>query len=202
VLAVTAMLGTRDAGLYAVAAAAAVVVRTHATALGMVAMPSVAAGADRAAQHRVLASFARLTLATSLAAAVAVVSLAGPLVRLVYGREFVPAVPALRILVLGIVAASLRQVVGDGLRGLGAPLGATLAELASWVVGVAGLLVLIPLAGLDGAAVAVSLSYLAALVLVLALARRAGLRLRDLLLVTPRDLAGLGQLARLGRARR
>jgi O-antigen/teichoic acid export membrane protein len=194
VLAVTAMLGTRDAGLYAVAAAAAVVVRTHATALGMVAMPSVAGRADRAGQHRVLASFARLTLATSLTAAAAVWLLAGPLVRLVYGREFAPAVPALRILVLGIVAASLRQVVGDGLRGLGAPLGATLAELASWVVGLAGLLVLIPLAGLNGAALAVSLSYLAALILVLALARRAGLRLRELLVVTPGDLAWLGQL--------
>jgi enterobacterial common antigen flippase len=195
-LVVTAVLGTVDAGLYSVAASAAVIVRTHATALGMVVMPAVAAGRDRAGQHQVLASFTRLTLLLSVAAAVVVWVFARPLVAAVYGQAFVPAIPALRILVLGIVAASLRQVVGDGLRGLGKPLGATVSEMASWVVGAAALVVLVPLAGLTGAALAVSLSYVAALALVLGFARRAGLSLRELLAVRPGDLAGLRRLVR------
>jgi O-antigen/teichoic acid export membrane protein len=175
-LAVVVLLGAHDAGLYSVAASAALIVRGQATALGMVTLPTVAAA--RTKMERVVAAerLFRLGLALTVGLAAAIVASAPWTVGIVYGPEFGEAVPLVQVLGAGIVAASLRQVLGDGLRGLGQPLQGTIAELASLLAASVGLVLLVPAIGAMGAALAVSFAYAVALVVLIILAARAGIR--------------------------
>jgi O-antigen/teichoic acid export membrane protein len=181
-LVVVAILGARNAGLYAVAASAAMVVRAQGGALGMVALPHVAAALTIEEKREVAISVFRLALVLHLITAIGIVAVAGILVPAIYGKEFADAIPIVRVLVLGIVAASLRQVLADCLRGLGRPLTGTIAEVASWSVAVAGLIILVPSLATIGAALAASLSYATALFISVGFAQRSGISWRQLFL--------------------
>ncbi len=187
-LLVTALLGAYDAGLYSIAISASLVLRAQGTALGLVALPEVAAAPTVTEQRLLTGQILRLSLLMNLATAGLIVGVAGLLVPVIYGGDFAPAVPAVRILVLGIVAASLRQLLGDCLRGAGKPVGATIAEIVGWVVGLAALGVMVPLLGLPGAALGVSLSYAVALAVVVQFTLRTGVRLSDLFIPRLSDL--------------
>jgi O-antigen/teichoic acid export membrane protein len=187
-IAVVAFLGPYAAGLYAIASAAAMVVRAQGTAFGLVALPGVAASSSPEAKIQMSGEIFRAAFVLFACTAAIVVTLAGLLVPVIYGSAFGGAVPLVRILVLGMVAASLRQVLADCLRGAGRPLAGTVAEIASWAAALAGLLLLLPRFGALGAALAVSLSYLAALLVSVALSRSMGLTVRDLFLIRPQDL--------------
>ncbi len=102
------------------------------------------------------------------------IAFAGPLLTLVYGGDFVPAQTLVRILAVGMLAASLRYALGDGLRGLGHPSLATRAEMLGWLGGGIALAVMLPLWGVNGVAVAVSASYITTLLVMLGFARRLG----------------------------
>lgn len=173
-LLVTALLGATDAGLYSVAISAAMVLRAQGTALGLVALPEVAAARTPQQQREATGAFFRLLTVMNVATAVAIASAAGLLVPAIYGRDFAYAVPTVRILTVGMIAASMRQLLGDCLRGAGKPLAGTLGEFAGWVVGLAALGALVPLFGITGAALGVSLSYAAALAVVLGVALNSG----------------------------
>jgi O-antigen/teichoic acid export membrane protein len=182
---VVAILGPRNAGLYAVAAAAAMVVRAQGSALGMVALPSIAGVPTVEEKRAVALSIFRLALVLHLVTASGIIVLAGILVPAIYGKEFSDAIPVVRVLAVGIVAASLRQILADCLRGLGRPLTGTIAEVASWSVAVAGLIILVPSLGTIGAAVAASLSYIAALGISVGFAQQSGISWRQLFLPPP-----------------
>ena len=143
---VIALLGAHQAGLYAVAVSAAMVVRAQGTTFGMVAFPTVAGGATHEAPASGAAIF-RLSLLLNLLTACVIAGGASVLVPLIYGHPFAPATPIVEVLVFGMVAASLRQVLGDCLRGLGDPLAGTVAEIASWAVALSGLAALVPVYG-------------------------------------------------------
>ena len=136
VLMTTAILGPVEAGLYFVATSAGAVVRTWGITLGALSLPRVAAAASRDEALAALSFYVRLTMTISGTFAVVLFVFAGPLLHLVYGAPFVPAQPLVRILMVGMLAASLRYVLGDGLRGLGAYSRATHAEIlgGSWAV--------------------------------------------------------------------
>jgi O-antigen/teichoic acid export membrane protein len=186
---VVLFLGARDAGLYAIAISAAMIVRAQGTALGMVALPTVASARSPEAAREAAGGIFRLSLLLSSATAAGIALGAPWLVPAIYGAAFAPAVPIVQILVAGVVAASLRQVLGDCLRGFGRPVSATIAEVASWVVALGGFAVFVPLFGSKGAAVAVTLAYAAALAVSLAFARGLGLPLAQLLVPRRADLA-------------
>jgi O-antigen/teichoic acid export membrane protein len=194
---VVLFLGARDAGLYAVAVSAAMVVRAQGTALGMVAFPTVAAAADGKARRAAAAGIFRVGLLLNVATA-AVIALAAPwLVPAVFGEPFAPAVPIVQILMVGVVAASLRHVLGDVLRGFGQPTSATLAELASWIVAAACFAIFVPLLGAEGAAVSASLAYASALVVSLGFAARLGISRRELFVPRRADVSLLLRLPRV-----
>lgn len=186
---VVAILGPRNAGLYAVAASAAMIVRAQGGALGMVALPSVAASKTIEEKRLAASSLFRLALLLHLLTAAAIVIAAGVLVPAIYGKEFAAAVPIARVLTVGMVAASLRQVLGDCLRGLGRPLAGTMVEVVSWPVAIAGLVILVPLLATIGAALATSFAYLAALSISAGFAKHSGLSWRSLFVPRRRDLA-------------
>jgi O-antigen/teichoic acid export membrane protein len=148
----------------------------------MVALPNVAAALTIEAKRAEAIATFRLALVLHLVTAFGIVVLAGILVPAIYGNEFAAAVPIVRVLALGMVAASLRQVLADSLRGLGRPLTGTIAEIASWVVALAGLIILVPSLSTIGAAIAASLSYAAALTISVGFARQSGIRWQQLFL--------------------
>jgi O-antigen/teichoic acid export membrane protein len=156
-------LGPRDAGLYAVAAGATMVIRTQGISLGMVALPQVASARGQAERVAMIGGIFRLSLGLSLFAAALILLTAGLVVPLVYGSQFADAVSIARVLAVAMALAALRQVLGDCLRGAGWPLRATLSEVVGWLVAIFGLIILVHRAGATGAALAVSLSYASSL---------------------------------------
>lgn len=185
---VAALLGARDAGLYSIAVAAALVVKAEALTLGYVAVPAVAAERTAAGQRRAAGGIVRLTVLITVATTAAIVASADVLVPLIYGNRFSGAATLVRILAIGIVFASLRQIVGDCLRGAGYPLASTSAELTSWLVGIPAMILLLPSFGAAGAAIAVSLSYGAALAATIVLASRRGFTFAELFRPRASDL--------------
>lgn len=178
------LLGPRAAGLYAIALATTLVLRAAGISLGMVAFPSVAGSKDAIELRQAFARSFRLAVLMLVPAAIALLVLAGFLVPLVYGSSFLDAVPAVRILTVGAIAASLRRVLGDCLRGSGQPMAASLSEVISLAVGLPALTLLVARYGINGAAAAAGLSYTAALAASVIFAWR-------LALVHPRDLFAL-----------
>lgn len=178
---VVIMLGPHDAGLYSVAASAGLVIRMLGGSMGSVALPSVAAATGRSGQNRQATEIFRFAILLTCLIASFIAIAASPLVVAVYGSAFLGAVPIIRILCIAMVAAALRQVLGDCLRGAGRPLQATISEVASWGVTVAGLGLLVSAEGAIGAAVAVSIGYCTAFALSLYFMNRIGVRISELI---------------------
>ena len=189
VLMTTAFLGATEAGLYYVATSVGALVRTWGTTLGALALPRVAAEPSRDRALAVLASFVRITVVLSGGFALVAIVFAGPLLSLVYGEAFASAQTLVRILAVGMLAASLRYVLGDGLRGLGMHSTATRAEMLGWLTGGVALAVFMPLFGVNGVALAVSVSYGATLIAMLAASRRLGAHAVDVLVPRRDDLS-------------
>lgn len=164
VLMLTLLLPPNDLGLYMAALAGAGLIRAQGVALGMVTMPEVAKHGERASQYRKLVRFASLATVLGGTTAGILILLAKPLVNLVYGVAFDGAAGALQILALAALTTSVKNVLADGLRGMGQPLTGTVAEMASLAVGMPALLLLAPLHGASGAAAAVALASASALV--------------------------------------
>ena len=149
-----------------------------------------------------LAQSSRITMLLSGCCAGAILMFAGPLIALVYGPDFAAAESLVRILAVAGLFASLRYVLGDGLRGLGQHRGATRAEVVGYLAGGLALLACVPLWGTTGIALAVTASYGATFVAVLLLTVRAGMRPSAALLPGRGDLeTGLKVLRSLGRNR-
>ena len=179
-----------ETGLYAVALAGAMVVRAHGISFGMVALRAVGAE-PTATQCPTAARMIRLAVFATAATAVLVALTAPVLVPLVFGQAFAPAVPTLQILALGAWAASVRQVAGDCLRGLGRPSAPSYAELGSLAVAMPALAILVPSLGASGAAVAATGAYLTALAACTVALRRSGIRVADMFLPKRTDLLHL-----------
>lgn len=189
VLLTTALLGAQEAGLYFVATSAAALVRTWGTTLGMLSLPKVAAAVSKVEAVVLMSLFVRITVLISGAFAVVLAVFAKPLLVLVYGEAYASAQLLVRILAIGMLAASVRYVLGDGLRGLGGHSLATRAEVLGWIVGGLALVVLLPAWGATGVALAVSASYATTLLAMLRFARRLGAQPSRLLLPTMADMS-------------
>jgi O-antigen/teichoic acid export membrane protein len=202
VLLTTAILGPTEAGLYFVATSAGAVVRVWGTTLGALSLPRVATAGTKSEAKNVMSFYVRSTMAISGVFAVVLLVFAGPLLSLVYGEQFEPAKALVRTLVVGMLAASLRYVIGDGLRGLDAHARATYAEVFGWLVGGVALLILLPRWGVEGVAVAVSASYLSTLVVMLGISMRLGIRMNHLLVPTLADVSHAIAVVRMSRGQR
>jgi Na+-driven multidrug efflux pump len=77
-----------------------------------------------------------------------------------------------RVLLVAAGFASVRRLLGDAARGIGMPGAASLAEVGAWVALVPSLAIAIPLWGLVGVAVAMTVSYAVSLALLIALVVR------------------------------
>lgn len=149
-----------DLGRYAVAVSLTSLALPVVAALGYVAFPRLAGrrGSDTANARVERASFTGSNL---LAGGLMVVlgATAPWLVPAVFGASFRDAVPLVWILAPGGFFLASGQVIGDLLRGRGAPWVVAHAQLAGALVTIVGLSILLPLAGAYGAAVTSTVSY-------------------------------------------
>ena len=192
------MLGVRATGVYSVTAGLAETLWYVPNALGTVMFSrAVDPGEDAAGTAVVLA---RTTVATTLALAIPAFLLGPWLVEVVYGADFAGAGVALRWILPGVVAYSVVAVLSRYLTGRGRPGLTTLIMLAGLAVNLGANLLLIPNAGISGAAASSSISYgLTAMLTLAAFRRISGRGLAETLVLRPDDVTAALRALRSGR---
>ena len=152
------LLSPAALGLYVVGLAFANLPRFVAQSIGYVAYPRVAAKRVERAARAELWHFFWVSVAICSAVVAALELVAGALVPLFFGEAFSDAVGVTRILLVNALFLAARRVLTDGAQGLGLPGLGTTAELASWLFLIPGLVVLMPLFGVEGVALALTLA--------------------------------------------
>ena len=177
--AVGVFLSPAALGLYTVAVSFTNLLRFCAESVGRVAYPAVAVRGPTPEAWRILWRFLFVVSAFTAVAAAALVALAPKLIVLLFGASFAAASPTARLLIVAVAIASARGIVLEGLRGLGRPGAATLAEVAMypWLV-VAAPISLLEFGG-AGLAGALAIGYGISLAVSLLVALRHSERLTD-----------------------
>lgn len=163
-------VGSVQVGYYSIAAQIADVLIIFPSTVAVVLFPDLI----RSAATRWSSMLGSAAVVTAIiAAACAVMALvAAPFVEAIYGPAFGPAVPVLLLMLPGVVFLSATTIVSQFLGAVGMPR-ALVAVWAATLALVTSLnLVLVPALGVAGAAVALSTSYFALLLMVCALAIR------------------------------
>jgi O-antigen/teichoic acid export membrane protein len=179
-------------GLYVVGLAFTNLPYFVAKSVGLITFPWVASQPEKGEARRTMWSLLWLTTGIALVLVAGLCASAHWLVPFFFGGEFSDAVTVTYIVLPGTVFLSARRVLSEGLKGRGYPLTGTLGELLSLAWAAVALAVFVPLWGIQGAAVALSSSYVVSLLLLVVLAARhgelesAGRSLRSL----PGDLIG------------
>jgi len=160
---VAAIVSTASVGHYAVAVGLAESVWWISSAISMVLLPRLTA-MEKADADEVTPIISRNTLLISLLAAGGLIAVSPVAIQVLFGGEFYPeAFLPLVLLMPGIVAASATRVLGSYLFSRGKIIFTTFATFIALGVTIAADLVLIPLWEVEGAAVASSIAYVAAL---------------------------------------
>jgi O-antigen/teichoic acid export membrane protein len=187
---VALLSSTASLGLYTVAVSAAEALLIATQSAAIVASPHIG-GLDRPAAAALTTRCIRNNLLVALVLSGALFLVAPLLVGLLYGGSFLPVVPALRILLPGVVVISLGSPVGSFFTlKLGKP------EIPLWLAAISATtcialaLLLVPALGIAGAAIASTVAYFVGGSIALPIfARTARVRLRSMLLPTLADAA-------------
>ncbi|MEQ4206484.1 polysaccharide biosynthesis C-terminal domain-containing protein [Actinopolymorpha sp. B17G11] len=199
-LLVPALLRLDLAGIYFVATRVADVVGQASTAAASMLFPHVAGQPDRRATA-VTERTSRLTLLATVAAALVLAGGASLLLGWVFGPAYRQGTSALLILLVGMVPLAMARVLAADLKGRGRPGLVSVGSGVGAALTVITDLLLIPVWGIEGAAVASVVAYGGTAVVLLACYRRVtGGRLL-MLVPRPGDLGDLVRLLRLVRAR-
>jgi O-antigen/teichoic acid export membrane protein len=177
---------SRELGLYAVAVSLVSVVLFLPQAAAAVAL-AAGSSAQPDEANRVIARLFRTSLVWLILACSALFITAPWLIRIVLGPAFVRSALACRILLPGMVAMGLNQVLYDGVRALGQPSLPSYAQGFAATVTLLGLLAALPRFGFIGAATVSTVAYLATLLLMLVFCR-------SRLQWSPTDLLGIRAL--------
>ena len=181
-LIVTAMVAPRELGVYMAAVAWGASIPMLSSAVALIVSTQIAAGTSDSERSGRFGRGVR-GAAWLIVAAVAVLGAATPFgVTIAFGRAFQAAIIPAAILVVASGVNALNGVLEELLRGYGRPAATFWAESAAVAVGLPALLLLVPRAGLRGAAIASLMGYLAGTTVLLVQSRRvADLRLREVL---------------------
>jgi O-antigen/teichoic acid export membrane protein len=189
VLLLAALAGTREVGIYTVGVAAAELAWYVPTAVQSVATAKFSAEADSLdLVQRLNRSVWPITLSTGLV----VLAAGAALIPLVYGSAFRASILPLALLLPGVVATSMSSSASSWLSGTGHPEDPAAANVVNMLVNLAANVALAPRFGAAGAAIASSVSYSAAAVVILwRFRRRSRSRLRDALVPRIADLRSI-----------
>ncbi len=195
--------GATAVGFYALAVTLGQQIWLISASAATVLLPRVAAWQEtKTVNPGKIAQAARLTLWCSMLSALLLAVFAKPLLHALFGKAFLPSLPALLWLLPGIVAFSVVNVIASYFAGLGKPRVNLSIALAGLLVTIVLDLVLIPRYGISGAAIASTASYVfsAGLTLVL-FTRQSGVGWRLLLLLNRTDVETLRTLISAARKR-
>lgn len=191
---VGALVGPTSLGVYAVASRYAELLRLPALALNYVLYPAYARRGEAAAAEEVRETLSRTAWLPVVAAVP--MALAAPVVLpLLYGDAFRPAVVPALILLVGLAGGGLSGVITAFLSGSGRPGLASTALGAGLLVTLVLDIVLIPVAGVVGAATASTVAYLtttAVLVLFFRVVMHAGVPARSRISTVDEPLPEVG----------
>jgi O-antigen/teichoic acid export membrane protein len=183
------LLGTGAVGIYSIAVAVAELLWLLPTVLGALLMQRVATRTDEQA-NALMGPILRLTSLALLVGSLVWALAGGGLIRLLYGQAFASAYLPMLLLLPGIWALGLWKNIMNDLSVRGFPLYKTYTTALAVILTVILDLVLIPLWGIAGAAVASSVAYCAAFVAAMLLySRVTAFRAAELLLPRRSDFA-------------
>lgn len=190
---VAAFLPPREVGFYALATSVGEKLWETPEVLRTVMLFHVASR-DQAGARQMTARVSRLAAVFLLFLAAFLGLLAYPLVKALYGAAFLSAVPALLALLPGVCAVGISKIWATHLAGRGKPLLPTYAACVSLVMTVILDFTLIPRIGIVGAAIASSVAYTTAAVIIGgALIHHEQLRVAQLLVPNRADLKLVGK---------
>jgi O-antigen/teichoic acid export membrane protein len=183
-------------GVYSIAVTLAELSWYVPTALNSILLPKVASEGEEASLDvtvRLTRTIWPFTLVVSGAVGLAAVFV----VPFLFGAPFRASIVPLVLLTPGIVFSAIASLPTAYMAGIGRPIDATKATLVNVIVNVVANVVLIPVLGVPGAALASTLSYGAgAVVIVFLFVRRTGVRVRNLLIPKMQDFRVFWTVAR------
>jgi O-antigen/teichoic acid export membrane protein len=201
VLLLATLTTSAEVGWYSTGVGLAELVWQIPTAVGLVLLPMVI-GAAKQDGDRLVARSCRWSLFLVGMSTILLLLLGQYLVVLLYSAAFLPSVPVLGALAVGIVANGLFQVLGTYFLSEKLLSQLTLITALGFLVNLAANLVLIPRLGIMGAGIASSISYtITGLITATIFHRRSGIRWRDFLLLNRADLRALFTTARTASAK-
>jgi O-antigen/teichoic acid export membrane protein len=177
-------------GYYVVAVSWSLILAPFMRAIGSVLLPHVAGKLDLQEQMELLAQSTRNSLFLIMVATIALLIITPFVFPFVFGDEFLSSVPVALMLLIASSFYHLKNILSDGLRGLGFPEATAYAEITSLVVTVITLILLVPKTGIMGAAISSLLAYFLSVgLLTLFTLRKTSLQLVSLYILTSRDVA-------------
>lgn len=163
-------------------------------AIGTVIFPKLAGSSDEAAHARTAVT-CRHTLFATVIAAIVYAGIGSQLMVTFYGARYAPAVPAMFMMLPGIIMISLYQILTRNFTSRNRQQVNIIAATVALAVNATTALLLIPRFGIVGAAMSTALSYsLAASILLVVFVRESGGSFRGTVLVGWDDLARYPQL--------
>lgn len=185
---VTNYNGIAEQGYYSIAVLLAEKLTHVSNSIQLVLFPRVSASTPEEA-NRITATACRHALAWVGAGAIAMYVLARPLVSLLYGSAFLPALKALFYLIPGIFLLSFWKILAVDLSGRNRRFPTTIAGGIAFVVNMALNFWWIPTHGMVGAACSSTVSYgIQSLILVIIFTRITGVPVRKLVVPERKDL--------------
>lgn len=194
---VNGFLGNEEVGYFITALVLAEMIWLIPDSVGVVLFPKIA-GSTREEANRITSQTSRYVILMGAAIAVAIAAFGKAAIALLYGDEFAPAYTSLLILLPGVVLFGVHKVIWRDLMGRGAPLLSAYSRIAALFTTVVLSILLIPVMGVAGAALAISLSYVVATAVMLVTFRQvSGVSLSRMLLIQNGDFAVLASQVRL-----
>jgi O-antigen/teichoic acid export membrane protein len=166
------ILGPNQAGYYSIAIGLGDLVFMLPVIIGTILFPKVSALPSRQARWELTKDVALLTGLVMLILVVSISLLAKPLIPLLYGRVFLPAVPAFQWLMPGIFCLGIEVIVVQFLNSMGFPIRVVYIWGFATLLNIGMNFSVIPKYGIVGAAVVSSLSYLIVFALIMVMIQR------------------------------
>ncbi len=192
-------LTAQDVGYYSIAFGMLMVLWYLPTAISQVLIPHIS-WRDNQAGDQLTPKLSRFGFSISVICAVLIASLGWLLIKIMFGEAFLPAYPALLLLLPGGIIYTLAKMMAGDLIGRGLPKYAMWISIFAFVGNVVINLILIPKFGIVGAAIASSITHgFTGSMFFYAFKRESGIRTLDALLVTRSDIQEVIQAVRRNR---
>lgn len=193
---VNIFLGVGSVGLYSVAVSMSEILWYLPSALALVLFPKVASE-DVSESRRFTPVVCRNGFFFSILGGVALLFSGRLIVSTIFGKSFLPALTPLLILLPGTIALGIPKILSSDLTGRGRPLLPSYGSAIGLVITVVLDIVLIPVWGIRGAALASTIAYsTTSCVILFSYLRVSKNRLLDTVLIQPNDFARLLQFLR------